>query len=87
MLWSSVFGPVSLSKAPSANLALSDCLMALHRLLARNAGQEQILEAYYNVALLDFAHFTANYQFVNHPAYNRDRGPVSGFGMRLHVQY
>jgi high affinity Mn2+ porin len=52
-----------------------------------NAGSEQILEAYYNVALLDFAHFTADYQFINHPAYNRDRGPVSIFGMRLHVQY
>ena len=61
--------------------------MALHRLLARNAAPEQILEAYYNVALWDFAHFTADYQFINHPAYNRDRGPVSVFGLRLHVQY
>jgi hypothetical protein len=31
--------------------------MALHRLLARNAGQEQILEAYCNVAALDFRPF------------------------------
>lgn len=61
--------------------------MALHRLWARNAGPEQILEAFYNVALLDFAHFTPDYQFINHPAYNRDRGPVSVFGLRLHVQY
>jgi high affinity Mn2+ porin len=52
-----------------------------------NAGPEQILEAYYNVALLDFAHFTADYQFINHPAYSRDRGPVSVFGLRLHLQF
>jgi high affinity Mn2+ porin len=52
-----------------------------------NAGPEQILEAYYNVALFSFAHFTADYQFIRNPAYNRDRGPVSIFGLRLHVQY
>jgi high affinity Mn2+ porin len=52
-----------------------------------NAGPEQILELYYNVALCTFAHFTADYQFIHHPAYNRDRGPVSVFGLRLHVQY
>ena len=52
-----------------------------------NAGPEQILEAYYNVALFSFAHLTADYQFIKNPAYNRDRGPVSVFGLRLHVQY
>jgi high affinity Mn2+ porin len=52
-----------------------------------NAGPEQILELYYNVALFSFAHFTADYQFIKNPAYNRDRGPVSVFGLRLHVQY
>lgn len=52
-----------------------------------NSGPEQILELYYNVAVLSFAHFTAVYQFINHPAYNRDRGPVSVFGLRLHLQY
>jgi high affinity Mn2+ porin len=52
-----------------------------------NAGPEQILEAYYSVALFSFARFTADYQFIKNPAYNRDRGPVSVFGLRLHVQY
>jgi high affinity Mn2+ porin len=52
-----------------------------------NAGPEQILEAYYSVVLFNFAHFTADYQFIKNPAYNRDRGPVSVFGLRLHVQY
>jgi high affinity Mn2+ porin len=34
-----------------------------------------------------FARFTADYQFVKNPAYNRDRGPVSIFGLRLHLVY
>jgi high affinity Mn2+ porin len=53
----------------------------------QNAGPEQILEAYYSLPVLSFAHVTADYQFINNPAYNRDRGPVSIFGLRLHVQY
>ena len=52
-----------------------------------NAGPEQILEAYYRVGLSSYAQFAADYQFVSHPAYNRDRGPVSIFGLRLHLQF
>jgi high affinity Mn2+ porin len=51
-----------------------------------NAGLEQILEAYYSIPVFSFAHLTADYQFVNNPAYNRNRGPVSVFGLRTHVQ-
>jgi high affinity Mn2+ porin len=35
-----------------------------------NAGPEQILEAYYRVAVSSFAHVAFDYQFINHPAYN-----------------
>jgi high affinity Mn2+ porin len=52
-----------------------------------NAGPEQILEVYYRVPVFSFAHFTVDYQFINHPAYNRDRGPVSVFGLRTRVQF
>jgi high affinity Mn2+ porin len=52
-----------------------------------NAGPEQILETYYRVALSGFAQFAFDYQFINHPAYNRDRGPVSVFALQLHLQY
>jgi high affinity Mn2+ porin len=51
------------------------------------AGPEQILETYYSLAVFSFAHVTADYQFINHPAYNRQRGPVSVFGLRLHAQF
>jgi high affinity Mn2+ porin len=51
-----------------------------------NAGPEQIVETYYSLAVFSFAHVTGDYQVINHPAYNRDRGPVSALGLRLHVQ-
>jgi high affinity Mn2+ porin len=51
-----------------------------------NAGPEQILEAYYSLPIFSFAHVTAGYQFINNPAYNRDRGPVSIIALRLHLQ-
>ena len=52
-----------------------------------NAGPEQILEVYYSIRVFSFAHLTVDYQFVNNPAYNRDRGPVSVFGLRARVQF
>jgi high affinity Mn2+ porin len=52
-----------------------------------NAGPEQILETYYRVGLFGFAHVAFDYQFINNPAYNRQRGPVSIFTLQLHLKY
>jgi high affinity Mn2+ porin len=52
-----------------------------------NSGPEQILETYYSLALFKVAHLTLDYQFIANPAYNRDRGPVSVFGARVHAQF
>jgi high affinity Mn2+ porin len=30
---------------------------------------------------------TLDYQLIANPAYNRDRGPVSVLGLRVHAQY
>jgi high affinity Mn2+ porin len=49
-------------------------------------GAETIGEAYYNAALTDWLTLGADCQFVADPAYNRDRGPVSVLGLRLHAQ-
>jgi high affinity Mn2+ porin len=51
------------------------------------AGPEKVLETYYSFALLRYAHITFDYQFIADPAYNRDRGPVSVFAVRVHAQY
>jgi high affinity Mn2+ porin len=50
-------------------------------------GPEQIIETYYSAAFLKFLHCTLDYQWVNHPAYNRDRGPVSVLGIRVHAEF
>jgi high affinity Mn2+ porin len=49
-------------------------------------GAEQILETYYSFPLGPLR-ATVDYQFVVNPAYNRDRGPVSVLGTRLHAQF
>jgi high affinity Mn2+ porin len=51
-------------------------------------GPEQILETYYSLPLgAGTWRFTADYQFVVNPGYNRDRGPVSIIGARLRSQF
>jgi high affinity Mn2+ porin len=50
-------------------------------------GPEKIVETYYNVALFGYIQLTVDYQWVDNPAYNRDRGPASIFAVRTHVQF
>ncbi len=47
---------------------------------------EKILETYYAVRLLEGFVATADYQLIVNPGYNRDRGPVSVFSMRLRAE-
>src|SRR5579862_55622 len=50
-------------------------------------GAEQIGESYYSLGVSGWLHLTLDYQFVKNPAYNRDRGPVSIFAVRVHAQF
>jgi high affinity Mn2+ porin len=50
-------------------------------------GLEKIAELYYKAALIKDVWVTGNYQFVQNPAYNRDRGPVNIFALRLHTEF
>ena len=50
-------------------------------------GPEQLIETYYSAALPYSVTATADYQFVDHPAYNRDRGPVSVLAVRVHSEF
>lgn len=49
-------------------------------------GPEQIVEVYYSFPVGSWL-ATLDYQFVMNPGYNRDRGPVSIIGTRLHAQF
>jgi high affinity Mn2+ porin len=52
-----------------------------------NYGYEEIFETYYKAALFTNVFVSADYQFVNHPAYNKDRGPVHVFAIRAHFEF
>ena len=48
---------------------------------------EKTLETYYNFQVRKEVQVTLDYQFIADPAFNRDRGPVSVFAARLHVEF
>jgi high affinity Mn2+ porin len=48
---------------------------------------ENSVETYYDFQIWNILHAALDYQFVVNPAYNRDRGPVSIFGARLHWEF
>jgi high affinity Mn2+ porin len=50
-------------------------------------GWEKILETYYDMGIWKTVHVSLDYQFVDNPAFNEARGPVSIFGARLHWEF
>jgi len=50
-------------------------------------GHETDLEAYYAARLMPFLTLTGDYQLIDNPGYNKDRGPVHIFGGRLHAEF
>jgi high affinity Mn2+ porin len=54
---------------------------------ALNYDPEKNVELYYDHKLAKYLRGTLDYQFVDDPAFNRDRGPVPGiFAIRLHYE-
>jgi high affinity Mn2+ porin len=52
-----------------------------------NYSPEQIFESYYSYQVIKGIFFTLDFQEVLHPAYNRDRGPVSIGSARFHLEF
>jgi high affinity Mn2+ porin len=50
-------------------------------------GLEEIVEAFYSVYVRKGIVISFDVQGVNHPAYNRDRGPAAIAGIRAHFEY
>ncbi len=48
-------------------------------------GTEQVAEVYYRIQLGRYVQLSPDFQFIKNPGYNRDRGPVEVYGMRLHM--
>lgn len=52
-----------------------------------NYGTESVLETYYDALIAKGVHVALDYQLVNNPGYNRDRGPVNVFSARIHMEF
>jgi high affinity Mn2+ porin len=52
-----------------------------------NYDLEKVLETYYDFKIWKTVRATLDYQFIDNPAFNRDRGPVSIFAARLHWEF
>jgi high affinity Mn2+ porin len=50
-------------------------------------GWEKAMEVYYDAHVWKSLHAAVDYQFIVNPAYNRDRGPVSVLGARIHWSF
>ena len=46
-----------------------------------------MVETYYKLGVFRQVHVTFDYQRVENPAYNRERGPVSIVALRLHGEF
>ncbi len=54
---------------------------------ALNYGLEQVLEIYYRIQVCSFIQISPDFQLIEDPGYNRDRGPVQVYGLRLRLSY
>jgi high affinity Mn2+ porin len=50
-------------------------------------GPEKIVETFYRSAVMERIDVTLDYQYVVNPAYNHDRGPVSIWAVRMHMEF
>ena len=52
-----------------------------------NYAREDILEGYYNLHAWRGVYYDLDLQFIDHPGYNKDRGPVLVESVRMHVDF
>jgi len=52
-----------------------------------NYAREDILESYYNLHTWRGIYYALDLQFIEHPGYNQDRGPVLVESVRMHVDF
>jgi high affinity Mn2+ porin len=52
-----------------------------------NYGLEQVFETYYRVQFGQYAQLSPDFQYIQSPGYNRDRGPVEVYSLRLRLSY
>lgn len=50
-------------------------------------GPERGIETYYALGLTNTVTVSFDYQFIDNPGYNKDRGPANFFSSRLHIDF
>ena len=50
-------------------------------------GLEHVIEAYYSYAMTSATRLSFDYQFIDNPGYNTQRGPANFFAGRVHSQF
>ena len=54
---------------------------------ALNYALAQTLEIYYSIQVCKCIQVSPDFQFIQNPGYNSDRGPVEVYGLRLRLIY
>jgi len=54
---------------------------------AINYRPEKVVNLFYSYSLFSSTWLTADYQHIENPGYNADRGPVDVYGARVHVEF
>jgi high affinity Mn2+ porin len=52
-----------------------------------NYGLEQVIETYYRIQLGRYVQLSPDFQYIQNPGYNRDRGPAEVYSLRLRLSY
>ena len=52
-----------------------------------NQSIESVIDLFYSYSVFDSFWFTADYQHIENPAYNADRGPVNVYAIRGHFEF
>ncbi len=52
-----------------------------------NYGYETTFELFYSLNVFKTLYLSPDYQFTMNPAYNKDRGPISLFAIRAHIEF
>ncbi len=52
-----------------------------------NYGLEKVFETYYRIQLGQYAQLSPDFQYIQNPGYNRDRGPAEVYSLRLRLSY
>lgn len=52
-----------------------------------NYSPEQVLETYYRFQIGRYAQLSPDFQYIQNPGYNRDRGPAEVYSLRLRLSY